>query len=169
MRGVAADSEPEPMLARHPGPCTNNVFLRPDAQRIPRVVRRIAAVEVVVVVRQADEIFRSCLYVQLHQLFRLPCLGFPQAVDLHDPESGRVPVMSDVVVVLWLTLPVHLPRIPVALLRNALRRPMGPDPKFCIAEPIWGLVLLERFPVRLEGASFEGALRVRLLPGLLES
>ncbi len=61
-------------------------------------------------------------------------------------------VGAEVVLVLGVALEVHLAGVPVALLGDALRGPVGPDAELCVAEPVWGLVGAQRGPGGLEGA-----------------
>ena len=60
------------------------------------------------------------------------------------------------VFVVGAALLVHGARIPVALLRLALRAPVRPDPELRVAKPIGHLVLPQRFPGRLEFSSRDG-------------
>ena len=65
-------------------------------------------------------------------------------------------VGRQMMLVLRIALDVHVPRIPVALLGNTLRRPMRPDAELRVAEPIGTLIVgLERFPSRFERAGSE--------------
>ena len=47
---------------------------------------------------------------------------------------------------------IHAARIPVAVLRLALRPPVRPDAELGVAKPLRALVLLQRIPCRLEFA-----------------
>src|ERR1035441_8629757 len=58
-----------------------------------------------------------------------------------------MPVCLDVVVVLGAALYVHAAGVPVSLLRNALRAPMGPNSELRIAKPVGEPVRLQRFPI----------------------
>ena len=49
----------------------------------------VVVVEIVVVVGQGDEVLRAGLDVEVHQLLRLPFLGLPEVVDLHEAELRR--------------------------------------------------------------------------------
>src|SRR5215813_14800733 len=71
-------------------------------------------------------------------------------------------VSFDVVVVSRVALYVHSPRVPIALLRHALGRPVRPDAELRVAEPFGDAVVLhERFPGRLERPARDRASRLR--------
>ena len=141
--GVVADAETQALRARHRGPQAGNVLLGADVHRIPSVVAGIVSVKIVVVVGQADKVFRSCALVERHQPFRLPALRAPQIVDLHEAEARWVTICLDVVVVGRIALQIHPAGIPVALLGHALRRPMRPDSELGVAKPIRIAVILD--------------------------
>ena len=58
--------------------------------------------------------------------------------------------MFDLVFILWVALHIHVTRIPVALLRLALRTPVRPDAELGVTKPVRRLILLERIPRRLK-------------------
>src|ERR1017187_9528587 len=70
--------------------------------------------------------------------------------DVFVSELRRMPISLHMRLILARSLNVHISRVPVALLRHALRTPVRPYTEFCIAIPIWALVGLERFPVGLK-------------------
>jgi hypothetical protein len=89
--------------------------------------------------------------VERHQPFRIPMLGLPQVVHLHETHLGRMPVVFDMLGIILGPLDVHVPRIPVPFLRHALRGPVRPDAELGITEPIRHVITAgERFPCRFE-------------------
>src|SRR5207248_544736 len=58
-------------------------------------------------------------------------------------------IVLDVVAIGGIPLLVHPSRVPVALFRHALRRPVGPDPELRVPEPFRAPVLPQRLPGRL--------------------
>ena len=73
--------------------------------------------------------------------------------------------MVNVILVLLRALDVHLARIPIALLRYALRRPMRPDTKLGVAKPVWRLELFQRVPGWLKDSGGNIALPGMRCPG----
>src|SRR6187402_3841176 len=60
-----------------------------------------------------------------------------------------MPVGLAMELVLRVALEVHVASVPIALLRDALCRPMRPDTKLRITKPLRHAPLLERIPCRL--------------------
>ena len=133
------------MRARHAAPCADDVALRADLCRVPRVIGGIVVIEVIVMIGKGEEVLRAGSLVQAHQLLRLPLVRPPQVVDLHEAELRWMAVVLGVPVVIAIALHVHAPGVPVTLLRHALRRPVRPDAELRIAKPLGRLVLLQRF------------------------
>src|ERR1019366_4425181 len=71
-------------------------------------------------------------------------------LSLHDALPIWVPKGLYMKLVLGRPLNVHIARIPISVLGNALRAPVRPYPELCVAIPIRTLVGLERFPVWLK-------------------
>src|SRR5882724_760116 len=154
MSGVIADAKAESGIARRLGPDAYDVLLGPDVYRVPRMVSGIERVEVVVMIGKRDEVLGTGVTVQLHQSFGFPGVGFPQVIEFHEAETAGMAIVLDVIVVGRLALLIHHPRIPVALLRDALCAPMRPDPEFRIAKPFGdGVLSGERIPVGLKRGS----------------
>ena len=150
---MVAHAKAQAVFARNLGPGADDVFLGTHVDRVPGVMLGIVIVEVVMVVRQRDEIFRACLDVEVHQRFRFPFVGLPKVIQLHEPEFRGMAVSADVIIILSMALDIHLARIPIALLRNALRRPMRPHPKLRVAKPFRTMIIAgQRFPSRRKGA-----------------
>ena len=61
---------------------------------------RVVNVEVIVVLCQRDKVLRPGGDVQIHQLFRLPALGLPCAIQFDRTELRGMPVVGDVKLVL---------------------------------------------------------------------
>ena len=92
VRGVHADAEAQPVLARRLAqPAMSPSSAR--RRRVPRLVRAVPQVEVVVVVRQRDEVLRARLLVERHELVRIPALGLPRVDDVLEAELRRVAVL----------------------------------------------------------------------------
>src|SRR5512138_3155458 len=144
---MVTDAETQAARPRGFCPRSNDVLLRADVDRVPGVMLRVVGVEVVVVVGESEEILRARALVKGHQLLRLPALRLPEVVNLHEAELGWVAISFNVVVISRVALLVHSTRVPVALLRHTLGRPVRPDAELRIAEPFRNTVVLhERFP-----------------------
>ena len=151
MRRVVADTELQPLRACDLAHVPTMSFFGPDVDRVPGMVPGIERVEVVVVVGQAEEIFRAGAFVERHQLLGFPALGLPEVVDLHEADLRRVAVRLHVIVVGRVALQIHPARVPVTLLGHALRRPVGPDAELGVPEPLGHpVVLRQRIPRRSE-------------------
>src|SRR6266702_195419 len=150
MRRVIADAKAQSGMACRLGPNAHDVLLRSDVYGVPRMMCGVERVEIVVVIGKRDEVPGARVAIELHQSFGFPGFGLPQMIDFHEPESTGVTVMLDVIFVGRFALLVHQPRIPVALLGDALRAPMRPDSEFRIAKPLGNRVLGERAPARLK-------------------
>ena len=105
------------------------------------MVLGIVGVKVIVVIGQCYKIPGTGFFVELHQSLGVPLFSFPKIVKLHKAELRGVPIMFDMIVVLAPSLDVHVPRIPIALLRHALRRPVRPDSELGIPEPLGRLII----------------------------
>src|SRR3979490_449323 len=127
MRGVIADAKAQSGLARRFGPDAHDVLLRTDVYGVPRMVCGIERIDIVVMVCKRDEIPGACLAVELHQSFGFPGFSFPQMIDFHEAEPAGMTVVLDVIFVGRFALLIHQPRIPVALLGDALSPPMRPE------------------------------------------
>ena len=66
------------------------------------------------------------------------------------------------VVVLRAALYVHAAGIPISLLGNALRAPMGPDSEFRISKPVGDPVSFQRFPVGPKRTCDRGAGKIAI-------
>src|SRR5262249_18709748 len=158
---VVAHAEAQAARTRDFGPGSNDVLFRADVDRVPGVILRVVGVEVVVVVGKGEKVFRARALVKGHQLLRLPALRLPQVVNLHEAELGWMTKSLYMVVINTVALYVHLPRVPVALFRDALGRRVRPDAELCVAEPFGEAVVLhERFPGRLEWPAGKSAGRL---------
>ena len=151
------DSEPEPLRAGNFFPGADDILSRSDIDAIPRLVFRVPAIEVSMVIGECDEIFGPGPGVEPNQFRGVPVLRPPDMTDVFVPELRRVAVGFDVVVVLRTALNVHASGIPIALLGNTLRAPMSPDAELRIAEPIGEPVGSERFPIRAKRTRDRGA------------
>ena len=79
---MKANAEMQPTLARGLFPRAYDVHLGADAHRVPRLVGRIPAVEVVVVNAHGHEVMRAHLDIQIHQLIRIPPVNHPVVGDV---------------------------------------------------------------------------------------
>ena len=120
VRGVVADAEAQAVGAGNLRPGADNVLLGADVDGVPGLVLRVVGVEIVVVIGERDKVFRAGPLVEGHQFLRLPFLGLPEVVELHETELRGVAIVRHVVGVIRRALNIHVPRIPVALFRNAL-------------------------------------------------
>jgi len=150
--GVVGDAEAEAVGAGDGRPGADDVLLGADAGGVPGVVGGGEVIEVVVVVGERDEVLGARGLVEAHELFGLPLVGLPEVVDLHEAGGGGVAVGLEVVLVLGVALEVHLAGVPVALLGDALRGPVGPDAELGVTEPVGRFIGAERGPGGLEGA-----------------
>jgi len=151
--GVVGDAEAEAVGAGDAGPGADDVLLGADAGGVPGVVGGAEVVEVVVVVGERDEVLGAGGLVEAHEIFGLPLVGLPKVVDLHEAGGGGVAVGLEVVLVLGVALEVHLTGVPVALLGDALRGPVGPDAELGVTEPVGRFVGAEGGPGGFEGAA----------------
>ena len=134
--------------------------------RLDRLARRDRVDDdgeiVMVVVGHAHEILRPGALVEADEVLGVPTLGLEQVADILEPELRRMAVFGDVKLVDRMRLNIHVLRIPVALLRHALRPPMRPHAELGIPEPVGrGLVILERFKVGLKRAVHHAPARRR--------
>src|SRR3546814_6705177 len=106
----------QPCRARRLLPGADHVTLRPDAQRIPRMVRRIEAIEVIVMTSQADEILGARLHIALHQRFGGPLVRLPRVLDVHHPRVSRVAICPEVMLVNRMPLQLEEASITIAQL-----------------------------------------------------
>ena len=70
--------------------------------------------------------------------------------DVFEAELRRRAPVRDLIHILRMALDIHVPRIPIAILRLALWTPVRPDAELRIPKPVGRLILLERVPRRLE-------------------
>src|SRR5271156_7022502 len=80
----------------------------------------------------------------------IPFIALEHGDQVFEAYFGRVSIGLEVVLVLRAALDIHIPRVPVAIFDAGLRPPMRPDTEFCIAEPLWDLVGVERTARPLE-------------------
>src|SRR6185312_6473282 len=123
---------------------------------IPWLIFGIPIVEIVVMVREGEKILCACTFVELHQLFRIPIFRVPLVNDVLKSKVLRRTVMVGMKPILLAARLIHTARIPVAILRLALRTPMSPNSELRIAKPFRRLILLKRLPRGLELASGDG-------------
>ena len=132
-------------------PTPYDVPLWTDPRCVPRVMRAVVQVEIVMMARHSHEIFRANLLVAPQQCRRIPCLGLPFADDVHEAGIGRMPIIGDMMLVGRTSGHIHQAAIPIARFGLALRPPMRPDSEFGIAEPFRGVPTRDkRRPVRLK-------------------
>jgi hypothetical protein len=133
---MLGDAEGQP---RRPGrllPLAHDVAVRAHLHGVPAMVLRVPQVEVVVVDTHADEIARARLLVEGHQPGGIPLLGLPQRDDVLPPALRGMAVPLEMVLVLLVPLPVHVPRVPVPEHRDRLRTPVRPEAELGVAEPL---------------------------------
>ena len=147
---VARQRQPQTSGANRLGPAAHHVLFRPDGDAVPRLIRRVEIVEVVVMVGQGREIFCARAFVEANQMFGIPGLGLPFVDHILETHFGRMPVMRALIFIVGITKLIHFLRIPVAHSRLALRTPVRPDAELRVAEPVGHLVAGQRFPRRLK-------------------
>ena len=123
-------------------PTVKDILLRADILRIPGLILRVPQVVVVVVVAQHEEILCPATLVLLYQSLGIPFLSFEEGQDVLKAKLRGMSIMLYVPFVLTATLHIHRTGHPVSRTFHALRPPVGPDAKLCIAEPGWCLVSL---------------------------
>ena len=74
---VHAHAESQAVLARRPGPAADDVLFRTDCDRVPRLMRAVPHVEIVVVIRHREEVSRPGPLVERDQCVWIPILCFP--------------------------------------------------------------------------------------------
>src|ERR1017187_1906628 len=146
-RAVISDSEPQSVGAGEFAPRAHNVLLGPHVHAIPRLVLRVPAIEVPMVVCKRDEILGPGPCVEPNEFLRVPVLRPPKMADVFVAELRRMAVRLDMVIVLSASLYVHAAGVPIPLLGNALRTPMRPDSEFRVAKPVGATVRFQRFPI----------------------
>ena len=147
---VTGDRKTQPCFAGRLHPAADNVLLWPDLHAVPRLIRRVEHVHVVMVVGHRPEELRAGALVEGDELLRLPLVGLPFVDHVLEAELRRVAVFLAMEFVVGAVELIHFLRIPVAHLGLALRTPMRPDAKLHVAVPVGHLVVGERFPRRLK-------------------
>ena len=150
VRGVVRHAEAHALGARDPRPGADNVLAWSNPGAVPRVVRGVVHVEIVVVVGHRHEVLGASALIQRQQLVRIPMLRLPPPDDIQEARARRMPVGGQVVRVLRMSLDVHVARVPVAALGLALRTPMRPEPEFGITKPVGRGVVGQGLPRCLE-------------------
>jgi len=84
------DSEPEPLRAGNFFPGADDILSRSDIDAIPRLVFRVPAIEVSMVIGECDEIFGPGPGVEPNQFRGVPVLRPPDMTDVFVPELRRV-------------------------------------------------------------------------------
>ena len=160
MTGVIADAETKAAPLAEGGPGADDIFFRADPVGVPCMVPGVVVIEVVVVIGEGHEVFGTRRLVQVQQRVGIPALCLPQDVDVFESDFRGMTVGLDVIVVGGVALDVHAAGIPVALLRHALRGPVGPDAELGVAEPVRRPVLrLQGLPTRLKRPGRQTAFR----------
>src|ERR1035441_2202011 len=111
-----------------------------------------------------EEILCAGLFVETHQMIRVPLLRLPDVDQIFVSDLGWMTICLAVVQVLRLALYVHVTGIPVAIFNRGLRSPMRPDAALRIAKPVWNLVSLQVCPGGEERSALGGLLRAGKLP-----
>src|ERR1035437_1179905 len=100
------------------------------------------------VVCESEDEARTRFLVSINKLVWLPVQKRPLRAQVLISKTGGVSIVFKMVFVLLRPLYVHVSCVPIALLRNTLRAPVGPKSEFCIAIPFGGFVLQKGVPVR---------------------
>src|ERR1700690_2466691 len=75
------DSEPEPLRAGNFFPGADDILSRSDFHTVPRLISRVPAIEVVVVIGECHEIPGAGLGVKSNQFLGIPVLRPPDMTD----------------------------------------------------------------------------------------
>ena len=94
-------AEGQTIFLRRLLPFAHHVAVRAVVHGIPRVQRRVPQEKIVVMRAHADEIFRAGLFVERHQLFRIPILCLPQRDDVLPTVGGRMAPAFEMVFVIF--------------------------------------------------------------------
>ena len=74
---MLGNAERQAVFLRGLLPVGHHVAVRPVVHGVPFVQRRVPQEKIIVMRTHADEVFRARFFVEFHQFFRLPFLGFP--------------------------------------------------------------------------------------------
>src|SRR5260221_3828255 len=153
---MIGDPELQAGLADQWLPAADNILLRSHTGRVPPVVPTREIVEIVVMTAHRHEVARAGGGIALHQIRRVPLLGFPPSDDVDEAAAAGVAVMLEMVLVgafpresRLASRHGHQARIPVAPFGLALWPRMGPEPELGVAEPFGDAIVAgERVPGR---------------------
>ena len=120
---------------------------------MPLLIFAVPQVEIVVMIREGDHVFRAHAPEELRKVIRVPLVGVPRVDHVLESERLLVAVQLPVAVEMPVTRDIHVPGIPVAGFRHALRPPVREDAELGV------LIPLRRLKVRLHG--FERGLEQR--------
>src|ERR1035438_3544090 len=149
-RLMQRDAETQPLFARCRSPVANYIAVRANGSGVPQLVFRIPGIEAVMMIGQCDKQPRPRLLVARNQSIRVPVQQRPLRAEVLVAKARWMTIMLQVILILPLPLDVHVARIPVAILRHALRAPMRPDAELRVLIPLRRVVLhhgVPRWPV----------------------
>ena len=145
VRRVDAHAPVKPGAADRLAPLADDVALRADPDGVPFLVFAVPQVEVVVVVRHGDDVLRAHAFEELCELRRIPFVALPLVDHVLEPERLLVAVFLLVSVEMPVVRDVHVPGVPVAGFRLALRPPVRENAELRV------LVPLRHLKIRLHG------------------
>lgn len=83
---MKGDPELEPVRASNFSPGSDDVLSRSDIHGIPRLVLRVPAVKIVMMIGKRDEILGSGLGIEPNQLLGIPLVRPPEVANVFVPE-----------------------------------------------------------------------------------
>ena len=132
---VFADAERQLILVRRRLPQGQDILVGTHIHAVHAVEFGIIVEEMIMMGCLGHQVPGSCLVILCDQCVRIKLLRLPQGADILVSEFGRMAVVAQMILILRLALDIHVPRIPVAEHRHALRSPVAPDSEFGVPEP----------------------------------
>src|SRR5208283_156296 len=130
----------------------------------------IPAIKSIVVIGESEEEARPGFLIAVQERLGLPVQQRPLRAQVLVTEARGRTVMREMILVLRLPFQVHVPGVPVPLLRNALRAPVRPDSELGILIPFRSFVPHEGVPGRsvwaCPGESRNRGLHGNPIPGI---
>ena len=155
---VEGDAETDAGGARGLGPFAEEVALGAEAGGVPRLIRGVPQVEVIVVDTLDDQEAGAGVLVDLDEFGGVELGGIPIAQDFLVARLGGMAVIVEMVVIRGGAGLVEVPGIPVAALAGSLGAKVNPNAELRLAQPgrRARIVFLDGFPCRLKRAGRDG-------------
>ena len=131
-------------------PFTNQITLRAQTRRVPRLIFRIPHIKLVMMHTLDDKKSCPCIFVYIHQSLRIKLLRIPVAQHLFVSHFRGMSVIFQMIFIRRCPLHVHFSGIPVAAFSCRLRSKMYPDSEFGIPQPFrcTRIICFNRLPRR---------------------